>query len=60
MTETWSGVRRHVVAVITAAVVGLVGVGVISPGTVQAAGVVVEHRTWGAATTADTRERDDT
>ena len=59
MTETWSRVRRNVAAVITAAVVGVVGVGVISPETAQAAGVVVEHRTWGTSTNATpTRELD--
>lgn len=59
MTETWSRVRRSVAAVLTAAVVAVVGVGVISPEAARAAGVVVEHRTWGATTTAATRERDD-
>lgn len=59
MTETWSRVHRGIAAVLTAAVVAVVGVGVIAPETAQAAGVVVEHRTWGATIANPTRERDE-
>lgn len=60
MTETSSRVRRNVAAVLTAALVGVAGVGIIAPETAQAAGVVVEHRTWGATTSeTPTRERED-
>jgi hypothetical protein len=40
-------IRRSIAAVVTAAAVGVVGIGAVAPETAQAAGVVVEHRTWG-------------
>jgi phosphoglycerate dehydrogenase-like enzyme len=54
-----SRIRRYVAAVVTAATVGIVGVGAISTETAQAAGVVVEHRTVGTATPTTPPRRND-
>ncbi len=51
--------RRGVAAVLSAAVIAILGVGAIAPETAQAAGVVVGQRAWGAGTTGALREDDD-
>jgi hypothetical protein len=54
---TWiARVKRTLAALVTALAVGIIGVGVVTPETAQAAGVVVEHRTFGATETAAPRE----
>lgn len=41
-------VKRALAALVTALAVGVIGVNVMAPETAQAAGVVVEHRAYGA------------
>lgn len=45
---SWNQVRRGVAALLTALAVSVVGIGAVSEGTAQAAGVVVDHRAWGS------------
>ena len=40
--------KRALAALVTALAVGVLGVSIVAPETAQAAGVVVEHRTYGA------------
>ena len=49
-------IRRSIAAVVTAAAVGVVGIGAVAPETAQAAGVVLDHRAWGSGLATD---RDD-
>jgi hypothetical protein len=58
MSENTGRIPRIISAALSAALIGIVGVSAIAPETAQAAGVVVEHRTWGSSTTA-TPSRDD-
>jgi hypothetical protein len=43
-----SSVRRMVSAALSAVLVAVLGIGAIAPETARAAGVVIEHRTYGA------------
>ena len=59
MSRTWKRIRRSVAAFAGASLIAVVGVGAIAPETAQAAGVVVEHRTYGSTTPGvPTRDRD--
>ena len=48
MSQRLLTLRRTLAVLLTALAVGVVGVGTISTETARAAGVVVEHRSWGA------------
>jgi len=58
METRWSRIMTGVAAVLSAALVGIAGVGVIAPETARAAGVVVEHRAYGSALSTTGREQD--
>ncbi len=60
MSQGNGRVRRVVAAVLSAAVVGVIGVGAIAPETAQAAGVVVDRQqAYGVAQAVPSRERDE-
>ena len=60
MTKGNGRVRQGVAAVLSAAVVGVVGVGAIAPETAQAAGVVVQRQqAYGTTPVVNGRERDE-
>jgi hypothetical protein len=59
MNRRWTGIRAGAAAVLSAAIVGIVGVAAIPAETAQAAGVVVErHPPYGQAT-GPARDRKD-
>jgi len=60
MSQSNWGLRRGVAALLSAAVVGVVGVGAIAPETARAAGVVVERQqAYVAAEALPGRQRDE-